>query len=51
MMAFVSVPKDLTKSKKQDYFKSYQKTAYLFWTCGSSGSTVLFFDQRSDRFQ
>ena len=51
MMAFVSVPKDLTKVKNKIILNLTKKTAYLFWTCGSSGSTVLFFDQRSDRFQ
>lgn len=51
MMAFVSVPKDLTKVKNKIILNHYQKTAYLFWTCGSRWSIVLFFDQRSDRFQ
>ena len=40
-MAFVSVPKDLTKVKI-NYSQSYKTTAHLPWYCSGSRASVLF---------
>ena len=40
-MAFVSVPKDLTRLKI-DHLQPDQTAADLFWDCGGSRSSVLF---------
>ena len=50
-MAFVSVPKDLTKGKKKKKksgLKFDKKAASLPFDCGGNGITVLFFNKRLD---
>ncbi len=41
-MAFVSVPKDLTKVKNKIILEPHKTSAYLSWHCCSSRASVLF---------
>ena len=59
-MAFVSVPKDLTKVKNKIIFNLTKRqlicfgiaaTAYLPWYCSGSRASVLFLKQGNHWFQ
>ena len=50
-MAFVSVPKDLTKVKNKIILNLTKTSAYLSWHCSGSRASILFPGKRIDWFK